>query len=109
MSGTAGRTSQDGAPVTEEGERAGNVLQPGSLLTDIQLLYISRPEWDAPPARTDLDLAPAIMHVPRKSGQVHDQHHLRECDLNLGDWHAVDEVDGVAGCQLGDDLGDMPK
>jgi hypothetical protein len=43
VSGTAGRT-QDGAPVTEEGERAGNVLQSGSLLTDIQLLYISRAE-----------------------------------------------------------------
>lgn len=51
------------------------------------------------PPRTDLDLAPPVMHVPRKRRQVHDEHHLRERNLNLGRRHAVDEVGRVARSQ----------
>lgn len=37
------------------------------------------------------------MHIPGKSSEVHDKHHLCESDLNLRHWDTVYRIDDVTG------------
>lgn len=44
---------------------------------------------------THLCLAPPIVDIPCKSGEIHDENHLCKGHFNLGRWDTVDEVDNV--------------